>query len=435
MKLRPFELALVGVFSALIIISLFILATYSPPPSEEEEAAVIRGAVTIWGTLPAEQINILIDEIANLDGSFSEVSYRFIERDEFDQELTNALADGIGPDLIFVSHERLVDQRRRIRPISYESLPLRDVRTRYVDGIEIFALSDGVYMYPVMVDPLMLFWNRNILSSQGLLAAPKTWEELINVQFPSLVERSFDRTITQSVVAMGEYRNVRNAFGVISALLLQSGTRGVIENSNTYEIALQEAVGADIEPLTSVADFYVRFSRPSNALYSWNRSFSEDRVQFIGEDLVMYFGYGSEGREIERLNPNLNFDIAEIPQGATANVRRTYGRFYGLAALNSSENLSSAFAVMFTLGAERNAQRLANDYGMAPAYRSLVAVGSNDTFGSLIYKSATVSYGWLNPDIARTDEILSTMTSDINENRRSSGAAANDAVVRLRSEY
>ncbi len=66
------------------------------------------------------------------------------------------------------------------------------------------------------------------------------------------------------------------------------------------------------------ADFYTRFARPDNTLYSWNRSFSSDRDRFVSGDLALYFGYGSEGKELERLNPNLNFDIAEVPQGATA---------------------------------------------------------------------------------------------------------------------
>ena len=248
----------------------------------------------------------------------------------FSVTLTNALADGTGPDLLLLSHEQLVELRRRIAPISYESFPIRDIRSNYVDGADIFAMSDGLYAYPIAVDPLMLYWNRNLFSSKNLLSAPTTWESLI-AYVPALTERDFDRTIIKSAIAMGEYQNIRNAFGTISALLLQSGSRFVEEaEGNRYDIYLDTSVAGG-RPLVSTIDFYTRFSRPTNSLYSWNRSFSEDRQEFLAENLAMYFGYGSEGREIERLNPNLSFDIAEVPQGASATVRRTYGNFYGLS--------------------------------------------------------------------------------------------------------
>lgn len=437
MKLRPFELALVGIFGGLAVLALILLSSFSGNSNnnDDTENNLIVGQVEIWGTLPSEPITRLLRELGEEDESFKGVSYRYVPSEDFDETLTNALADDLGPDLILMTHERLVDQRRRIWPIDYESYPLRDIRSQFVDGAEVFALSDGLYGMPVFVDPMMMYWNRDILSSEGFLNAPRTWEELVSVQFPKLVERDFDRTIYRSVVAMGEYRNIRNAFGILSTLLIQSGSKMVDEQEGSYVVQLQSAVQGDTDPLKTIADFYVRFSKPSDSLYSWNRSFSSDRTQFIGEDLVLYFGYGSEGSEIEVLNPNLNFDIAEIPQSESATVRRTYGRFYGLAALKSSDNIGSAFSVMYTLAGGNIAQRLADEYNVVPVYRELVAAGSNDTYGRLSYQAATVAYGWLNPDIDRTDEIFFTMTSDINENRRSVHTAAQDVTLRLRDEY
>src|SRR5690606_31001724 len=128
------------------------------------------------------------------------------------------------------------------------------------------------------------------------------WEELVNTYTSALTTREFDRSITQSAVALGEYQNIRNSFGIISSLLIQAGSRMVSESGTQYQIMLNESVAGGT-PLRSVADFYTRFSRPNNTLYSWNRSFSQDRDRFVSEDLALYFGYGSEGREIERLNP------------------------------------------------------------------------------------------------------------------------------------
>lgn len=436
MKLRPFELALVIIFIGLALLALFLLATYEPKAKTNDGGLAVVGNVTIWGTLPFEAVNGVIKELSLVDEAYKKVSYQYYDPNEFDLKLLNALADNTGPDLILVSQEKLIEMRRRIQPISYQSFPIRDVRDSYLDGAQIFALDDGLYGYPIAVDPLMMYWNKDIFAAKGFLSPPATWEDLVNSVFPSLIERNSDRTITRSVVAMGEYQNVRNSFAVISALLIQGGTEGVvIGNSGQYQVNLRLSAGDNSDPLRSAADFYTRFSRPSNALYSWNRSYQDDRLEFISENLAIYFGYGSEGAQLEKINPNLNFDIAEIPQGAESTVRRTYGKFYAISLLKSSDNVAGASAVMFNFAGAQTASKLAIGSNMVPASRSAISQGSNDTYGRVNYRSAPVAFGWLNPDLEATDQIFATVTQDINENRRDLDGAISDAVKRLSSEY
>ncbi len=433
MNLRPFELGLIIVFIVLIAGSLLFLSVYSP--GNDNDGLPQVGTVTIWGTLPQSGMEQVLRGMAEVNESYNGVSYREISPADFSNELVNALADGTGPDLLLVPHERLVEFRRRLQVISYDSFPLRDFRSLYLDGAAVFALNDGVYAYPIAVDPLMMYWNRNMLANNNLLTPPATWEALVNTYVPTLIQRQADRSITQSVVAMGEYSNIRNAFGIISALLIQGGSAMVTEQNTEYVIQLDSSLQGGDRPFQSVADFYTRFSRPSNALYSWNRSFPPDRDRFVSENLALYFGYGSEGKELERLNPNLNFDIAELPQGGAATVRRTYGQFYGLSVLRSSDNFPGAAIVLRDLASADISKQIADTYNLVPALRSLVAAGSNDTYGRLNYTSAAITYGWLNPDLAGTNTIFETMVRDINENRNDVGGAVTDAEDRLELEY
>lgn len=434
MKLRPFELGLVVVFVGLIVASLVFLSAYKKPESSD---GPVVGAVSIWGVLPQEAVGTVINDLMKSDKSFDQVSYKEIESANFNEELVNALADGRGPDMILISHEQLAEMRKRIQPVSYDNYPLRDIKNIYVDGAQIYTLFDGFYAYPVAVDPFVMYWNKDLATTDGFLQAPTTWEQMVNEYLPTLIRRNPDRSITRSVVALGEYSNVKNAFGTISMLLMQAGTKGVVdENGRTYSIQLNKPTdGSSNEPLRVVADFYTRFSRPTNSLYSWNRSFGSDLDRFVSGELVFYFGYASEGPEIERRNPNLNFDIAEVPQGGEATVRRTYGRFYGLAALRSSDNLTGASTVLLTLGGKDLSEKIAQASAMVPSYRASVGVGSNDTYGRVSYKSAVIAYGWLNPKLSKTNEIFKTMTEDINENRRDAGGAAGDVIGRLEVEY
>jgi len=434
MKLRPFELALVIIFMVLGLVALALLASYNGS-SRTEDGVVVTGPVQIWGTMPGEGIQLMLRDLAEQFDTYQDVSYRYIAPVDFESTLIRALADGRGPDIILTSHEELVSTRGRIAPYTYEQFPLRDIRDRYIEGAQIYALSDGLYALPIAVDPMVLFWNRDILATEGFLSAPRTWEELINVQFDDLIRRDFDRTIRRGVVAMGEYNNVRNAFGLVSMLLAQGGSRGVVDSVDGYQISLNQSINNSGNPIRTVADFYTRFSKPANTLYSWNRSFSEDRAEFIGEGLVFYFGYGSEGRTIERLNPNLNFDISEVPQGAAASVRRTYGKFYGLSLLRTTDNASGAYAVMGLLGGADIADTIAINSGLTPVTRQTVAAGSNDTYGRVSFQSAAIAYGWLNPDPQATDVIFATMMQDINENRGTVDQSTSDALERLEFEY
>ena len=433
MKLRPFELTLVVIFIVMIFLSLLLLSSYKAKNDNDGQPVV--GSVTIWGTLPKEGMTRALQDIAESNESYRDVKYVEVASDTFDADLINAIADQNGPDLVLLPHEKLVPLRTKIKPISYESYALRDIKSTYIDGAMVFALSDGLYAYPIMVDPLMMYFNKNKLSNKNYLDAPKTWEALVNEYLPNLIERNPDRTIVRSVVAMGEYPNVQNAFGILSMLLLQAGSEGVQNTENrSYEIRLNQSPDRRSKPFEIATDFYTRFSKPSNALYSWNRSFSSDKDRFLSEDLIFYFGYGSEARGLEKQNPNLSFDIAEVPQGAAATVRRTYGTFYGLAALQSSNNLAGAAVVMRDLAGQPS-ERIAALYEMVPATRSAVSKGSNDTYGRLAYTSAGIAYGWLSPSLEKVDGIFTTLTQDVNENRKDIPAAVNDALGRLELEY
>lgn len=434
MKLRPFELGLVIIFIGLICLSLVFFSVYKKPASNDGTPQI--GQVSLWGTLPPEGVNSIIENIKGTSKDWDGVTYTYFSEEEFDDVLVNALADGTGPDAVLVSHERLIELRKRIQPISYESFPLRDIKNIYIDGAQIFALNDGLYAYPLMADPLVMYWNKDILATSNFLEAPSTWEKLVNDYFPQLIQRNPDRSITRSVVAIGEYNNVKNSFGILSMLMLQAGMQGVTsEEDSFYEVKINQSNDGKTEPLRVSADFYTRFAQPNNGLYSWNRSFSSDRDRFLSEELALYFGYGSEGPELEGLNPNLSFDITEVPQGAAATVRRTYARFYGFSALRSSKNLSGASVVMQTLTSKENSENLAKTYAMVPVMKASVAAGSNDTYGRITYKSAGIAYGWLNPDIQATDDILSKMTQDLNENRSDLSRAIIDVLEKLKLEY
>lgn len=432
MKLRPFELMLIVGFAVLALVAITMLSLYKPADDPEKDN--LAGAVSIWGTLPEAPMTDLLASLSKNTPSLGEVTYRYVEPKAFDSELVTALADRTGPDLILISHEELITQRARLQPFSEKALSLRDFKDRYIDGGEVFVLKDGVYALPLAVDPLVLYWNRNLLQNAGFLTAPATWEQLVNDVAPKLTVKDYDRTIKRAVVAMGEVDNIAHVHPIISMLMLQSGSKLVTETDRGYLVQINQGV-TESEPLTRSLGFFMNFSNPANTLYSWNRSLTLDRDMFVSEDLALYFGFGSEARDLGSRNPNLNYDIAEVPQGAASTVRRTYGRMYGMGVLRNANNLPGAYTVLEILANPENAATIAQTHNLAPAGRAALGAGTNDVYGRVVYSSAVAARGWLSPGIDATDRVFERMINTAGADRVNAFSAASDAVSRLSEEY
>ncbi|MCB9811020.1 MAG: carbohydrate ABC transporter substrate-binding protein [Candidatus Nomurabacteria bacterium] len=433
MKLRPFELGLIIVFAVLLLGSIVLLRTYDI--GDEPTDPALTTGVTVWGTLPADTFERILLDLAGQNDVYRNVTYRYVREEDFDNELLNALADQQSPDMVLMSSEKLVEHRNRLFPISYETFPERDFRNLYVDGASVFALDNGIYGFPIAVDPLVMYWNRDIFSSNGFLTPPTTWEDLVNNIAPVITERDFNRNIDRATVAMGDFNNVKNAFPVISMLLAQAGSKFAIPKGNLYTLDLNIRLDGSTGAFTNTLTFYSNFSNINNTLYSWNRSLPLDRDMFLSEDLALYFGYGSEARDLEAKNPNLSFDIAEVPQAQDASNKRTYGKYYGFFILKAAPNKAGAYSVIQTLSQPAFAKRIADTNNLAPVHRSLLQQGSNDVYGRVIYSSAFNTKAWLNPDLDRLDDVFTKALEDISANRRDINSVVGDTNIRLRQIY
>lgn len=433
MKIRPFELVLITIFTILGLVALAILSGYQPSPKKETVA--LGSSVVIWGTVPAAAFSTLLRALVDADPAYRVIQY--VEKDPrtFDSVLLNALADRNGPDIVFMPSEKLVQYRTKIQSLSEAVIPVRDFRNAYIDGAEIFVLSDGVYGYPVAVDPLVMYYNRDLLSAKNIITPPKTWPELMG-EIKSLVVTDYSRTVSRGAVAFGEYRNVNHAFDILSLLLLQGGSSMVVEGAdNDYKVQINQNASGDQQPLAVALNWYHFFSNPTNDYYSWNAALPDDRSAFVGEKLVYYFGKGSEGAGLEIQNPNLNFDIAEVPQGGLDTTRRTYGTFYAFSLLQSSLNKSGALAAMRLLASTDNAKALSDALHMAPALRSTLNAGSNDKYGRISYNASKVARSWLAPAPDKVNPILLQAVESVRNNSSIPADAAVDVMRSLSEVY
>ncbi len=308
------------------IVGLLLFSTFKGGAPEE------KSDVTIWGFYPEVEFRGLVDEL-EITPEVNFLSLRYInyfekEPETFDSELVEALAVGKGPDVVLVDHDTIFRNWNKFVPVTYEAFSARTFQDTYIQGADVNRTTTGIRAFPVISDPLVMYWNRDVFTSLGIAQPPKTWTEFLSI-VPEISKSDDLGTVFQSAVAMGEYKNITHAKDIISTLMMQAGnpivrqTQEVFDDGTsltTFNSALLEKKQNEISrPAENALQFYTQYSDPSRDLYSWNKSLGNDKDLFLQEDLIMYFGKASEYEKLKRRNPNLNFDVAPLPQRSVGN--------------------------------------------------------------------------------------------------------------------
>jgi ABC-type glycerol-3-phosphate transport system substrate-binding protein len=115
-----------------------------------------------------------------------------------------------------------------IYKIPYTSYAEKTFRDAFIDGANVYLANDGVLGFPIMVDPMMLYYNKDIFSNEGLVSTPQYWDQLFGLS-SKLTKKKDDGTILQSMIALGRYDNISHSKDILATLLLQSGN-SIIES-------------------------------------------------------------------------------------------------------------------------------------------------------------------------------------------------------------
>ena len=407
-----FKVILLGIFGLAAVVGLFVFATYSGGGGKGSEQV---GAIVIWGTLPESDMRNALVAIAKTETSLKSVSY--VEKDPttLSSDLATAIATGAAPDLVLANQEELYSLEKFITPLPPSALSSSVFTNTFVGGSSVFASSDGYYGIPFLVDPLLLYANRDILSSDDIAKPPSTWEALAGLA-PNVAILTPARQITRGLIALGTYDNVHDARAILSSLFLQAGVPISAYSANgvlSADLGGSSVSGSGMPPGQSVLGFYTQFADPSKVSYTWNSSLPDSGQSFIAGNLALYLGYASEARFLAQANPNLNFVVAPLPQPATATVKKAYGLIYALMIPNGAKNASGAYqaAVLLTNPAEQTAAASAT--GLAPAVLSDLATPPTDPVGAAAYAEALYTKGWLSPPPAIVDSVFSGMIKNV----------------------
>lgn len=415
-----FRYVLMGIFVLLAVGAVIVFATWQSSGGDPNVPQA--GPVTVWGTLPATVMQEVIQQTEDVVGGLARTQY--VEKDPrtYYAEFLEATALGQGPDLMLVDQTTFYPLLNKISILTFEQYPLQEYRSRFAEGTEVY-LYNGVLAIPFAIDPMVMFWNRDMFTNAGISQAPEYWHEV--QEHTELLTRTDDNfNVMKSTIAFGEARNVTNFKEIVSALMMQVNVPITYWNKETLDSLL---VGGTNQNGAEALRFYTDFANPTKLVYSWNRSLPSSRDHFVAGDSAMYVGFASEANTLVRLNPNLNFDVALLPQIQGTQLRKTYGRVYAFVIPTASDNRGGAFNAAMTLTSQFAQNDMMTRTRLATVRRDLLAARQTTTYWDVLFRSAVIAKTWIDPDYENTNRSFQRMIETVQSGEATPQTAARKA--------
>jgi multiple sugar transport system substrate-binding protein len=420
----------------LIVISIFVLfiiagvVAFSLFKSTSGQAAL--PPITLWGTLPSDKVSAFITQVNST--RIDQLNITYVQKTEagFQQDFVNALANGEGPDAVLIPEDMILKNENKLLLIPYTALSQLDFTTTYIDEARLYLRSEGVTALPFSIDPLVMYWNRDLftnagIASVGTIKKPLLWGQLAGYS-SVITQKDVNSNIKRSVLAMGEFDNVDHAREILATLLFQAGNPVTLRAAdNSVSSSFGNGVYQGLNAALPAVQFFTKFVDPSDPSYSWNRSLPNSQSWFLSGNLATYFGFASELQSIRNKNPNLNFDVAPLPQADQGKVRTTFGRLYGFSLVKNSANPGAAYTILQYLTAPDSLALWTTQNYLPSVRRDVIGAGSTDPYLTIFNDGALISRSWLDPDPFTTNVIFSKMIETITSGTEPYGQAIQEA--------
>lgn len=408
------QVILIGVSVIAIVVAVVMFSLFRGGSS-----IPTNGTVILWGTISDEIFNAVLVDLDAKGKKIEGVKYVEKKSNTIEAELLKSIAEGNGPDLVLLGEKQIVLNQKLLQLIPFKSYPLRDYQDLFIEESSLLISRDGIIGFPFLVDPIVMYYNRDLLTNAGYSKPPQTWTEVLAIA-PTLTQKDSSFNISKSTIALGSFDNITNAKDIYWTLMLQAGNpviKRTAENQDqkeVYQTIFQDSLNFTLNPAYAATNFYTQFSNPTKTVYSWNRSLQSSQTLFTSGDLVFYLGKISELPLIKRLNPNLNFDVTLVPQSQSSTRKVTYGAMSVLTIPRTTKNLKGA---VFTIGAltSKDAQSaFAKALSVSTVRKDILATPDKASpYESIFSKAAIMSQGILEPDSFKMDVIIKELIDTV----------------------
>ena len=287
-------------------------------------------------------------------------------------------------------------------------------------------MAKDIYAFPLYVDTLALFYNKDLFNNAGLTRPPQTWEEF-NAYVETLTKLDGSGNIVKAGAAIGTAKNVNRSSDILGALMIQSGTQ--MTNSTNRAATFSNPVGGERVGERSL-EYYTNFADPKSRAYTWNDNQNYSVDSFIQGNSAMMVNYSHEISVIKSKSSRLNFAVAPMPQVNIGDAKN-YADYWGVAVSNKSPNYLEAWKFLRYLTSKDGSIDYLNATGRPSARKDVIALQKNDLELGLFALQALTAKSWYQIDNRAIDGIFADMVDDVNFKRLSIRDAVRNAESRV----
>ena len=268
------------------------------------------------------------------------------------QNLIADIAKNAGPDIFTLRNDDLPAYKEYMTPIrQFQNATLAEYKTEFADLVVRETMDrDKVYAITSYIDNLQLYYNKSILSQNGVAIVPSTWNEM-NGQLSKLNKRDANSlNFSQSAISLGTGgrsldgdQNINRLQDILPLLIFQQGGQlfdyqenrpifGQAKNAQQINSGLSTSQDFDSNvdkegPTYKAMRFYADFADPTTNRYSWNNASPNNVDAFVEGKLAYILHYSYLQDTIESRNSRLQYGVAPVPQ-LDINFKKTYGFFF-----------------------------------------------------------------------------------------------------------
>jgi multiple sugar transport system substrate-binding protein len=359
------------------------------------------------------------------------VEYTKKNIDNYEPDLLNALAAGEGPDIFTINNSWVPKYIDKITPAPDKLFTVKEYRDTFVDATVTDLIRDNkIYGTAMWVDSLGLYYNKDLLGTAGIATPPKTWDQLAE-DVRKITRQDDTGYFSRSGVAMGTNSNVNRGVDIIYLLMLQAGVIPWTSDGSAPTFANNvtkngNSVSAGQEALT----FYTSFSNPSSANYTWNEDSDYSTDAFANGRAAFLYGYSYTKDQIDAKAPNLNYDVAMVPQNNLNDPTVNYSNYFAEVVSKQSKQAAWAWDFLKFATSKTSLEAYYKVDKEPSSRRDLIELQTSDPEIGVFAHANLTGKTFYKADEAKFDKIIEEMIDNV----VLKGQAADQALSRAQSQ-
>ncbi|MCL5008857.1 MAG: extracellular solute-binding protein [Patescibacteria group bacterium] len=381
--------------------------------------------IKIWKTFEdSDNLQALFDEYQQKHPNV-QIVYTKKNVDTYEADLVDALASGSGPDIFSIHNDWLPRYLDKISPAPDATFLYKDYKNTFVDTVvQDFTKDNKIYGTAMAVDSLGLYYNKDIMGSAGIAVPPKTWDELA-AHVQRLKKSDGKGYFARSGVAMGTNSNVNRAVDILYLLMLQKRT--VPFNADGTEPMFNQDISANgnrVYPGQAALDFYTSFANPVSMNYNWNARSDYSIDAFANGRAAYLYSYSYTRQSLLQKNPNLNFDVAPVPQPDLDQPAVNFSNYWGEVVSKQGKNQAVAWDLLKFLSSKNSLDKYYAKNKQPSSRKDMIELQINDPEIGVFANANLTAKSFYKPSQVKIDDIFAKAIDNVILN----GVSINDAM-------